>query len=145
MKVFLDTSVLIAASWSEHPQFAGAKQLVGRVQSEELEGVICAHTLAELYAVLTRLPVRPAIGPEDALRIIEENVLPRFRVVELGVETYARVLRQAAGRGLRGGVTYDALLMDCARASGAERIYTLNWKDFRRVAPDLEDRIVGLE
>jgi hypothetical protein len=45
------------------------------------------------------------------------------------------------GRGLGGGKVYDALLIECARISRADRIYTFNLRDFRRLAPDLTDRI----
>jgi predicted nucleic acid-binding protein len=36
---------------------------------------------------------------------------------------------------------YDALLLACARKSGADVIYTFNSRHFIRVAPDLTDRI----
>ena len=38
---------------------------------------------------------------------------------------------------------YDALLLECARATDAERIYTFNLGDFRRLAPDLAERMAA--
>jgi predicted nucleic acid-binding protein len=43
--------------------------------------------------------------------------------------------------GLPGGQVYDALLLACARKSGADAIYTWNLKHFRQLAPDLAKRI----
>jgi predicted nucleic acid-binding protein len=38
---------------------------------------------------------------------------------------------------------YDALLIECARHSKADRIYTFNLHDFRLLAPDLIERLVA--
>ena len=46
-------------------------------------------------------------------------------------------------RALGGGKVYDALLIECARHSQADRIYTFNLGDFRRLAPDLAERMVA--
>lgn len=54
---------------------------------------------------------------------------------------YAGAMDACVGRGLGGGKVYDALLIECARISRADRIYTFNLRDFRRLAPDLTDRI----
>jgi predicted nucleic acid-binding protein len=63
MKVFLDTSILVAAFVEGHPYHTQALPWVQRAKRREIQGVIAAHTLAELYAVLTALPVRPRISP----------------------------------------------------------------------------------
>jgi predicted nucleic acid-binding protein len=45
---------------------------------------------------------------------------------------------------MSGGLkVYDALLIECARQSQADRIYTFNLQDFRRLAPDLVERLVA--
>ncbi len=54
---------------------------------------------------------------------------------------YAHAMDACVERGLGGGRVYDSLLIACARASKADRIYTFNLTDFRRLAPDLTDRI----
>lgn len=70
-----------------------------------------AHSLAELYSSLT-------LTAREILRH-----------------------RRAADAGLSGGIIYDALLLACARKSGAGVIYTFNIKHVSRVAPDLADRM----
>lgn len=49
----------------------------------------------------------------------------------------------AARQGAVGGAVYDALQIECARKTGAERIYTFNVSDFTRLAPDWADRITA--
>ncbi len=62
MRVFLDTSVLVAASESCHPHHAQALPVLRRVARGEDEGCIGVYSIAETYAALTRLPVQPRIG-----------------------------------------------------------------------------------
>jgi predicted nucleic acid-binding protein len=54
---------------------------------------------------------------------------------------YERAVEVCVGRGLGGGKVYDALLIECAREVSADRIHTFNLSDFRRLAPDLADRL----
>jgi predicted nucleic acid-binding protein len=63
MKVFFDTTVLVAASARNHPHYAQAFPAVRRVAAERDRGFISTHSIAEAYAALTRLPVHPAFIP----------------------------------------------------------------------------------
>ena len=45
------------------------------------------HSVAEVYAVLTSAPLKPRIHPSEALRILEDNLLPHFRIVALDPTT----------------------------------------------------------
>jgi len=42
-----------------------------RVRAETDSGVVAAHSVAETYAILTTLPLRPRISPTTARRLIE--------------------------------------------------------------------------
>ncbi len=57
MKILFDTSVLVAAMIEPHPFHNSAFPWLKRVKSNEIEMLVASHTLAELYAVLTTLPV----------------------------------------------------------------------------------------
>jgi predicted nucleic acid-binding protein len=92
-----------------------------------------AHSIAEVYASLTRLPVQPRIHPVEAVRIISDNILPHFEAVPIGKKDYVEALRVVGG--WSGAKIYDALLMGCAAKCGADRIYTFNLADFRLLAP----------
>ena len=100
------------------------------------------HSIAEVYAVLTRLPVQPRIHPLEAVRILTDNILPHFEVMAIGKKEYVEALNSAGKGGWSGGKIYDALLLCGAAKSGVKRIYTLNLKDFRHLAPPSLQRII---
>ena len=99
------------------------------------------HSIAEVYAALTRLPVQPRIQPAEAARIITDNVLPHFEMVPVGKKDYTEARKLVGDGGWSGAKIYDALLIGCAERRGAERIYTFNLVDFRQLAPNLADKI----
>jgi predicted nucleic acid-binding protein len=135
MKVLLDTSVLIAAVVAQHDSHGRAFPVLDRVQDGKDEGVVAAHSLAEMYAILTKLPPPFRHSPEQALLSIEENVLEYFKISSLTGSDYAALLREAALAGIQGGTIYDALLLASARKANPDRIYTLNLNHFLAVAP----------
>ena len=135
MKVFLDTSVLIAAVIKQHIAHERAFRVLERIHDKKDEGIISVHSLAESYAVLTKLPPPYRHAPEQALLSIEENVVKHFKTVGLTGSGYATVLREAATARICGGTIYDAGLLATAANTGAEIIYTLNLKHFRAIAP----------
>lgn len=136
MKVFCDTNVLIAAFLKSHPHHHAARPVVERVKAGRDQGCVAAHSLAELYAVLTRLPGGNQVATTVAWQLISENVLKDFTVIGLTTKEYADTLAAAAANGVEGGKTYDALLLAAAAKSGAERIYTTNVRHFQSLADD---------
>src|SRR5579864_4317431 len=134
MKVFLDTSVLVSAVLKQHMFHERSFDVLNSVLCRKNEGLISAHSLAEMYSVLTRLPSPYRHTPEQALLSIEENVLKHFKIISLLGTDYAAFLREAVGSGVQGGAIYDALLLKCALKGGAERVYTLNLKHFQTIA-----------
>ena len=135
MRVFLDTSVLVASVFDFHDAHFRCLPLLGRVQEGKDEGFISAHSLAEMYAVLTKSPPPLRHSPEQALLSIEENILKYFNVLHLTGADYRTLIRDAATVGIQGGTIYDAVLLKCAAKANPERIYTLNLKHFQAVAP----------
>jgi predicted nucleic acid-binding protein len=136
LRVFFDTSVLVAASVEPHPMHERSLVWVKRAKAEELEMLVASHTIAELYGVLTTLPVRPRISPDTAVRLILENVRKIAKVVPLSVSDYEAAIERLAELGIPGGAVYDALIARAAKKSGAERFLTLNAGDFERVWPE---------
>ena len=106
-------------------------------------GLVAAHSLAELYAILTTLPVQPRILPTVAQQLIKCNVLDVFEVVFLSDKDYAAVIDHLTDLGIVGGATYDALILHAASKANVDQVVTLNETDFRRVYPDLADKIVS--
>jgi predicted nucleic acid-binding protein len=143
VKVLLDTSVLVAAMVEAHPAHAVALPWLQRAKDGICTGLVAAHSLAELYAILTTLPVRPPIQPTAAQQLIKHNVLDILEVVSLSDEDYVAVIDHLAALGIIGGATYDALILYAALKANADQVVTLNDKDFRRGYPDLADKIVS--
>jgi predicted nucleic acid-binding protein len=141
MKVLLDTSVLVAALVEAHGAHEQALPWLQRAHRQEGETLIAAHSLAELYATLTRLPLRPPIRPELAWRLIREEIVPYVTVISLSPEDYLNVLEHLSDTGIQGGTTYDALLAYTARKAGAEHLITLNSRHFKKVYPEMVDQI----
>lgn len=138
MKEFFDTSVLVAAFWHGHvhhvpslERFAGA---------EKRHSACGVHSLAEVYAVMTALPVKPMIPPEQAMLFVEE-VRNRLTPVSLSAEEYFAAIQNAASRGFTGGRIYDSLLLACAAKCKAQAVYTWNLKHYQSLAPHLAQRI----
>ena len=45
--------------------------------------------------------------------------------------------------GIVGGATYDALILHAASKANVDQVVTLDERDFRKVRPDLADKIVA--
>jgi predicted nucleic acid-binding protein len=134
MRVFCDTNVIVAAFLQNHPHHNAARPILERVKAGKDEGFVAAHSLAEAYAVLTRLPGRNQVPAGVAWQLISENILKDFTLVGLTSNEYAASLKQAVADGVEGGKTYDALILAAADKSDAERIYTTNARHFQSLA-----------
>jgi predicted nucleic acid-binding protein len=133
-KVYFDTTVLVAACIQGHPQHTGSAGLLGAA-GREFEGYLSGHGLAELYSVLTRAPFTPPVYPAEAWRMIEQNVLARCRLVVLEAGELSEMIRNCAEQGWVGGQVYDLIHFCCARKAACDRLYTLNQRHFRELAP----------
>ena len=88
MKVFLDTNVLVAACVEDHEYHSRALPLMQSVHNGRSQGFVSAHSLLEMFAILTRLPRSPRILPLQAEVLVQENVINRFKVVALTAREY---------------------------------------------------------
>jgi predicted nucleic acid-binding protein len=140
--IFFDTTVLVAASEQSHLHYAQARPALLRVATGQDKGFMGLHSIAEVYATLTRLPVQPRIHPVEAARIVTDNILPHFEVLSLGKEGYLEALNTMANGGWSGAKIYDVLLLSCAARCPVERIYTFNLGDLTQLAPPcLQEKI----
>ena len=79
----------------------------------------------------------------QAFALVEENILNHFTVMALTAKDYGALVKNLAIRGVVGGQGYDALHLECARRSGAERIYTFNLRHFAALAQDGTAKILA--
>ena len=131
-----DTSALVATvcSWHEHHGRTLAERERRERAGEEL--VLAAHSLAEAYAVLTRLPAPNRLRSRDAIALLEAN-WRETPVVHLTASETWRALRRAQRRGVIGAQTYDMLISACAVKAGAATIITWNVRHFAAATPEI--------
>jgi predicted nucleic acid-binding protein len=132
MKAFFDTSVLVAAFWGGHREHAASIKLLGA--ADKRQSACAAHSLAEVYAVMTALPVRPALPPEQVLLFVQA-ARERLTIVTLDEAEYLATIQRTAELGFTSGRIYDALLLRCAAKVKARTIYTWNLKHFQAIDP----------
>lgn len=140
MKILFDTSVLVAALVESHPMHSAAFPWLERAQRGEIEACVATHTLAELYSVLTTLPVKPRVSPSMARALIE-GVAGIADPVDLAAADYMGVIEQLGNTGTVGGSIYDALISRAAEKARVDRLATFNVRDFKRYW--LEDQILN--
>jgi predicted nucleic acid-binding protein len=138
LREFFDTSVLIAAFWGGHANHPASIRAFAA--ADKKHSACGLHTLAEIFAVLSSLPVTPVIPPEQVMLFVKE-VRGRLTLISLNENEYFQVIQKCAERGFASGRVYDALLLGCAAKSEAKIILTWNMKHFHRIAPDLASRI----
>lgn len=88
-----------------------------------------AHTLAEVFSILTGGRLGFRLGPDDAATMIEE-ITEKFAFVELSPAEIKSALKQAESKGVRGNRVNDWLHAIAARKAGVEELLTDNYSDF---------------
>ena len=131
-----DTSALVAAvsSWHEHHDRT-CVEIERRERSNE-QLVIAAHSLAETYAVLTRLPAPHRLRAADAIALIERNWRDTLIMHLTGIEMW-NALHEAQRRTLIGGQMYDVLIAVAALKAEASTIITWNVRHYEAFAPSI--------
>jgi predicted nucleic acid-binding protein len=135
MKVFFDTSVLVSAVVDQLPRHGPSLAAFTEYTSGDHTACCSTHALAETYATLTALPLPRRIRPDEALRLIETNFLPRLTILDLVAADYVLALQRVSACGLTSGVIYDALHLGAAEKAACERLYTYNLAHFTRLRP----------
>jgi predicted nucleic acid-binding protein len=138
VKTFLDTSVLVATFYGDHEHHEPSFELF--VRQEKKSASTAAHSLAEVYAVLTGMPGKGRASGDEALLFLG-NVRERLTIVALDQDEYFRAIEAASAADASGGGIYDAILARCALKAKAESIYTWNVKHFKRLGPDIAARV----
>jgi len=138
MKGFFDTSVLVPLFYRDHVHHGPSQELF--IRFNQSTGCCGAHSLAEVYATLTRMPGKRRISGEQAMLFIG-NIRERLSIVALNSEEYARALQASAVRGIVGGAIYDAMLAQCVLKAKAETIYTWNVRYYAQCGPEVVGRV----
>lgn len=138
MKAFFDTSALVPVFYGDHVHHPAS--LARFIQFDRAAGCCAAHSLAEVYSTLTRMPGKHRISAEQAMLFIG-SIRERLSIVALSGDEYADALQAAAALGIVGGGIYDALLAQCAIKAGAETIYSWNARQYGLCGPEVTRRL----
>jgi predicted nucleic acid-binding protein len=138
MKAFFDTSVLVPVFYGDHIHHQASLELF--IQFDKSTGCCGAHSLAEVYSTLTRMPGKHRISGEQAMLFIG-SIRERLSIIALTGDEYADALQAAAALGIVGGGINDALLARCATKAKAEAIYTWNGRHYALCGPDVVRRL----
>jgi predicted nucleic acid-binding protein len=138
VKSFFDTSVLVASFLDGHEHYERSFAVLS--DADRKNACCAAHSLAELYATLTRLPGRLGMSVDQALLALD-SVAERLELISLDVPEYQHAIREAASAGIVGGTIYDALLGRCALKARATRIYTWNVAHFRMLGAEIAGKV----
>lgn len=139
--MFLDTSCLIAALHAQNDKHRACFEILRTVTQKKVVGGIAAHSLAEFFAVVTRLPGQLRVTPDQAERLIQQSILKNFEIVAADKQDYLKIGGDLARSRLGGGLVYDALILRCAEKADFDEIYTLNPRHFQVIPSAVTDRI----
>jgi len=137
VRTVFDTSALVAALTRAHPRFDWADAQVQAASSPAL----CAHSLAECYAVMTGHP-RLRYPPAQAREVLE-HLSSNWTVLPLSPADYLAAMGRCRDLGLQGGAIYGTLIAQAALQAGAAALVTLNAKHFRRLGTDVNALVVA--
>lgn len=143
VKTLVDSSVIVAALVADDSGHVVASRWIADEQEAGTRLFISDHTLAEVYASITK-------GRYDATKLSERearDVIVAFiglfeGVIPTGPRDYLKAIDACVERGLRSGAVYDAIHLRAARRERIRRVVTFNGKHF---APQWDDHLVVLE
>jgi predicted nucleic acid-binding protein len=132
--IFLDTSLLVAASVGQHPGHLAAKSYLGMLARSQSPTCISPQVCREFMVVLTRQPVSgrtftltEAIAALDAWR----SLCTLLQEDEHVVREWRRLVEHFQ---VRGKQLHDCNLVAVMRTHGVQRLATRNAADFQRYA-----------
>jgi len=97
VKIFLDTSVMVAAFWGDHRDHDASLRVFAEATPET--AACGVHSLAEVYATMTALPVRPLLAPEQVFLFVQQ-IAERLTPVVLDTSENLETIRKLSERQL---------------------------------------------
>jgi predicted nucleic acid-binding protein len=138
LKAFFDTSVPIPLFLEDHEHHE--RSLKAFISSNEKQNYCAAHSLAEVYSTMTRLPGRHRLSGEQVLLFLE-NIRERLTLVALTGAEYDVTIKEAAEASIIGGTIYDALICRCALKAKVDALYSWNTRHFQQFGPTIVKRL----
>ncbi len=135
--VFLDTSLLVAASVTPHPANLLARAYLGKLKVAHTPTCLSPQVCREFLVVLTRQPIEgQVISVGGALQALDEWKSISL-ILEDGEEAVAELLRLVEKYQVRGKQVHDCNLVAVMLRNGVKRLPTRNPDDFKRFEPEI--------
>ena len=111
-----------------------------QVRSGSIQGYVGMHSMAELYSVLSKLPLTEKIQPALAQTLIVTN-LESWVKVSLDFDDYCAAIDRVTQSRMVSGAIFDALIAQAALKAEVDRILTFNVKDFSRLGDEVSQLV----
>ena len=136
-RFILDTNCIVALLLAHHEHHDRVRRALERRLEAGEALVVAAPTLAETYAVLTRLPAPYRLSATDSRALLEANFpVDAVEVVALSADGYRRLVHEAPERNVTGGRLYDGVIAACAHEGGVDTLLTFNENHFTAYSSD---------
>jgi predicted nucleic acid-binding protein len=129
LSCLVDTSCLVALTCAAHEHHEATRTDLDERSARRERLLVAAHSLAEAYAVLTRLPPPFRLAPGVAIEALLTD-WRREQAITLTATEVWTTLGELPAAGVSGGRTYDALIAACARKARVRTVLTWNTKHF---------------
>jgi predicted nucleic acid-binding protein len=130
--LFLDTSVLIAATVEVHPSHAAAAAYADVEVDRGVQMCISSQVCREFLVVLTRQPVSGRVFTLDEALWSLDVWMTGCVVLEENLAVFLECLSLIRRYGVHGKQVHDCNVVATMRAHGVRRPATRNAADFRR-------------
>ncbi len=138
MRALFDSSALVPVFLEDHEHHE--RSLHALAGADRRRDCCAAHSLAEVYATMTRLPGRHRLSGDQVMLFLE-NIRERLTLIALTGDEYYAAINDAAAAGVVGGTIYDALIARCAMKANADVIYTWNIRHFEQFGAIIAKRL----
>ena len=108
-----------------HEAHDRAFRALSTLLAERTPIVLPLPSLLEAHAILTRLPSEHRLAPADAADLLRGSLEDRCHLVSVPTQRGWTLLDQMVTGSLAGSAVFDAAVLECARAGGADRVFTL--------------------
>jgi predicted nucleic acid-binding protein len=127
---FFDTGVFLNGLIEFDPDDPAQRLMDGLSRGKLVRPRTAWHCCLEFYSVATRLPEGMRLSPEEAGRLVEEEILGRCDPFDLPRALRLPFVRAASKERVTGGRIYDAHIAEVARQAGAKWVVTENRRHF---------------
>ena len=108
MNYLFDSSVLVASILEAHPFHDVCLPWLQKAKRNEIGYTVAAHSLLEVYSVMTRTPFDPPLTPSIAEQLIDKNIKQSATIIALTANEYKSIVTDFSKQGIKGGLVYDA-------------------------------------